>query len=263
MTKTTYTADTLPAELRPAVIELLYQFADDELAVGHRASEWLGLAPHIEEDVAFSSIAQDEVGHAALYYRLLSELGEGDPDDLAYGRDAAARRNAVLVEQPNGDWAETVVRNYAYNVFDALRLQAACQSAYTPLAQGAAKILREEKYHLLHFSTWFRRLATTTPTARQRLKAACANIWPAVSGLFSAGRVGDVLQASGIWTARPEELQQAWLSEVSAVCAELDLPAPALTDSVPDGRSGDHTADLTSMLDTMAEVYRLDPAASW
>lgn len=260
---TTYTAATLPAELRPAVIELLYQFADDELAVGHRASEWLGLAPHIEEDVAFCSIAQDEVGHAALFYRLLSELGEGNPDDLAYGRDPGARRNAVLVEQPNGGWAETLVRAYAYNVFDALRLQAASGSAYEPLAQAATKIIREEKYHLLHFSTWFRRLATTTPEARERLTAACAAIWPAVGSLFSAGHVGDALAASGIWPVSPDALADAWHAEVAPLCTELNLPAPTLAYSGPDGRKGEHTADLTAMLDTMAEVYRLDPAASW
>ena len=84
------------------MIALLYQLADDELVVGHRDSEWLGLAPHIEEDVAFSSIAQDEVGHATLYYRLLEELGEGRADDLAFLRPAAQRRNAVLLERPTG-----------------------------------------------------------------------------------------------------------------------------------------------------------------
>lgn len=261
--RTTYSADTLPAELRPAVMELLYQFADDELTVGHRASEWLGLVPHIEEDVALSSIAQDEVGHAALYYRLLHELGEQEADHLAYGRDASARRNATLVEQPNGDWAQTIARGYAYNVFDALRLQAACQSTYEPLAQAATKILREEKYHLLHFSTWFRRLATTTSEARERLTAACGVVWPAVGSLFSPGHVGDALHASGIWPVSMASLQDAWLAEVSAVCTELGLPVPDVAYSGPDGRRGDHTPDLTAMLDTMTEVYRLDPAANW
>ncbi len=103
-----------------ALVELLFQLADDDFLFAYRGSEWLGLAPHIEEDIAFSSISQDTMGHAAMYYQLLEDLGCGSADELAHARPASARRNAVLLERANGpghylrepryDWAFTVVR---------------------------------------------------------------------------------------------------------------------------------------------------------
>ena len=145
---------------REALTELLFQLADDELIVGHRDSEWLGLAPDIEEDVAFSSIAQDEVGHAVYYFERLHELGEDDADRLAFDRRADQRRHAVVLERPNGDWAYTIARHFFYDVFDQIRLEALSDSGYVPLAQGVAKIRREEHYHLLHMRLWFTRLGS-------------------------------------------------------------------------------------------------------
>ena len=141
-------------EYRKALVELLYQLADDELCLGHRDSEWLGVAPDIEGDVAFSSIAQDEVGHAVFHLERLHELGEPDPDFLAFSRGPTERRNAVLVERPNGDWAQTILRHFLYDVFDDVRAESLLASSYRPLAQGMAKIRREEYYHLLHLKMW-------------------------------------------------------------------------------------------------------------
>ncbi len=255
------------------VIALLYQLADDELVVGHRDSEWLGLAPHIEEDVAFSSIAQDEVGHAALYYRLLEELGEGRADDLAFLRPAGQRRNAVLLERPNGpgtylaeprfDWGYTIVRRLAYDLFDAIRLEVLTASAHAPLARAAAKILREERYHLLHHTTWFRRLATGTAESRRRLEAGVAAVWPDLGGLFSLGEVAP----GPHFPASPEELVDRWTAELEPLFAEVGFawpgrPAPAAAPGA-DGRLGQHTPELDGLLETMGEVYRTAPGAAW
>ncbi len=255
------------------LIELLYQLADDELVIGHRDSEWLGLAPHIEEDIAFGSIAQDEVGHATMFYRLLEELGEGKADDLAFLRPAAERRNAVLLERPNGqgtylenpkfDWGFTIARRMVYDLFDAIRLEALSRSACEPLALVAAKIRREEKYHLLHHATWFKRLATSTPEARRQLEAGIAKVWPEVGGLFAMGFVA----AGELFPMTTDELVDRWTAEFKAQFAAAGLTWPSAMLMRPplglDGRRGQHTPDLDSLLSTMGEVTRAVPGAQW
>lgn len=267
-----------PSELRPeyrqALVELLYQLADDDLTMGHRDSEWLGLAPHIEEDVAFASIAQDEVGHAAIYYRLLEELGEGKADDLAHLRPAGARRNAVLLERPNGtgtylvephfDWAFAVVRHYLYDLFDAVRLEALVQSSYAPLAQVAAKIRREERYHLLHHETWLRRLARGGEEAGRRLEAALRQAWAEAGGLFDLGPQAEAIRAEGLLPATGEELLARWTARAQAAFAAAGLAWPGALPPAPlNGRAGQHSEDLPALLETLSEVYRLEPAAQW
>src|SRR5262245_49149105 len=154
---TTYqTATNLPDELRSAVIELLYRLADDSLIFGHRSSEWTGLGPILEEDIAFASMAQDKIGHALAYYNLMHDLGEADPDTLAYARPAEAFRCCSLVSLSvahtdsttpdlsnnperdrllsGGDWARSLVAQFLCSEADAVRLAALATSAYEPLA---------------------------------------------------------------------------------------------------------------------------------
>jgi ring-1,2-phenylacetyl-CoA epoxidase subunit PaaC len=255
---------------------LLYQMADDELILGHRCSEWLGLGPHIEEDIAFASIAQDELGHAAALYRLLQELGEGDADDLAFGRPPAARQNARFVERPHGegsyldnpnwDWADLLWRHFLYDEFDAVRLSVAAQSSYQPLAQLAGKISREERYHRLHHQTWLKRL-TETEEGKARLAAALPAVWAEVGGLFSLGGIRD----SALFPATSASLWAAWAERVAPSLEAwglLDLVAgteagSALPAADQDGRLGHHTADLGALLATMSEVRNTAPGANW
>lgn len=255
------------------LIELLYQLADDELVVGHRDSEWLGLAPHIEEDIAYASIAQDEIGHANSFYRLLEELGEGRADDLAFLRPASARKSAILLERPNGagsylenpdfDWGYTIARRLAYDLFDSIRLDVVIRSSYEPLAHLAAKIKREERYHLLHHITWFKRLAQGTEESRQRLSAGIAQMWGDVGGLFTLGGVA----TSPLFPATTTELIDRWTGELRPLFEAVDLPWPAPMLMRPplglDGRRGQHTEALAALLETMGEVYRAAPGATW
>jgi len=255
------------------LVELLYQLADDELVAGHRASEWLGLAPHFEEDIAFASIAQDEIGHATAFYRLLEELGQGKADDLAFLRPAAERRNAVLLERPNGagtylenpafDWGFTVARALVYDLFDTVRLEVLTRSAYEPLAQLAAKIRREERYHLLHHTTWFKRLATGTDESRRRLQAGLERVWPEVGGLFALGFV----PTGDIFPATITDLVDRWTAELSPLFDSVGLAWPSGQIMRPpvglDGRRGQHASDLEELLATMSEVYRTAPGAAW
>lgn len=257
-----------------ALVELLYQLADDELVLGHRDSEWLGLAPHVEEDVAFASVAQDEVGHATLMYRLLEELGEGKADDLAFLRTAAARSNSVLVERPNGEgtylqnpqfeWGYTIARHYCYDLFDQVRLEALTHSSYTPLAQAAAKLRREERYHLLHHETWLQRLAGGSDQARDRLIAGLEAVWPDLGDLFSLGAHENLLLEQLLITQDSAQLRSGWLELVQPKLQALNLPWPGMPPAgEPGGRDGQHSAALSTLLETMGEVYRTAPGASW
>lgn len=244
--------------------DLLFQLADDELTLGHRDSEWLGLCPDIEGDVAFSSIAQDEVGHAVFFFDLLHELGEEDPDSLAFGRGSKERRNAVLLERGNGDWAYSIARHYFYDVFDDLRLQAIADSSYQPLAHGAAKIRREEYYHLMHMHLWFTRLGKAGGEAKERLEKAVRGIWPELGGLISFGLHDQDLLHHGIISFDSRELRRRWTSRMEAAFSEASLKWPGeIPEPLLDGRNGEHSEDLDHLLSTMTEVYRLDPAANW
>src|SRR5437667_255788 len=138
---------------------LLLALGDDELVLGHRHSEWTGWAPHIEEDLAFSSIAQDEMAHARLLYGLVRELDGRGEDELALGRQPDEYRNAVLCERPNRDWGYSIARQYLYDTADAVRLEALAESSWRELADVVAVIRLEEEYHLDHARAWFTRLA--------------------------------------------------------------------------------------------------------
>ncbi|SEN52292.1 1,2-phenylacetyl-CoA epoxidase subunit PaaC [Lihuaxuella thermophila] len=244
--------------------DLLFQLADDELTLGHRDSEWLGLCPDIEGDVAFSSIAQDEVGHAVFFFDLLHELGEEDPDSLAFNRSSKARRNGVLLERGNGDWAYSVARHYFYDLFEDLRLQAIADSSYLPLAHGAAKIRREEVYHLMHMHLWFTRLGKAGGEAKERLEKAVQSIWPELGGLLSFGLHEQELLKHGIISFDTHELRRRWTSRMKAAFSEAGLMWPGeIPEPRMDGRKGEHSEELDELLSTMTEVYRMDPAANW
>lgn len=264
-----------------ALEELLLRLADDELVLGHRDSEWTGFAPMAEEDVAFASIAQDEIGHAAVWYGLLAELSGRDADAWAYGRGPAEFRNAVLLErdnsgetvgrweapapeEPRRDWAFCIVRQYLYDLADELRLQRLATSAYAPLRAAAERLLREERYHRQHGSAWLGRLATATPESRRRVAAALERAWDEALGLFEETDADGVLAATGLFPGGTDSWRREWLDRVRSELAGLGLQAPAADrPSGPGGRRGRHAADLEWLLDELTRVRRLDPEAVW
>lgn len=247
-----------------ALIRFLYCVADDELVIGHRDSEWLGLAPEIEEDIAFSSVAQDEIGHACYFYSLLEELGVGDADILAFERDASQRRNAVFVELPNGDWAETVLRHFFYDIFEDVRLDAMVDSSYKPIAFGARKMKREEHYHLIHMEMLVRRLGTAGGEALERLQKGFTVLWQNVGDLFAFTEDDNVLFAEfGILQESVSELKNKWVSRVEKVLRESFIIDEAAKLVVPSGTRTNHTAALEELVMTLTEVHEIDRAASW
>lgn len=266
--------DAPPDLLRPgsALCELLLALADDEFIVGYANSEWTGIAPILEEDIAFSSLAQDELGHARAFYELLAALEGRSPDALAYGRPPEGFRCAQIVERPRGDWAYSVTRQYLYDTADSVRLEALLSSSYTPLAQTAAAIIREEKYHLLHGQTWLARLAEGGPEARARQRAAFEALWPDALALFEPPRGEAELLAAGVLAEPWAALRQRWLARLEEPLRRHGLPFPfreqggmwrPLVAPADGGRQGRRSPDFAALYDTITSVYRTDPEAQW
>ncbi len=204
-------------------VRLLLSLADDELLIGWRDSEWTGIAPTLEEDVAFSSIAQNEIGHArALYELAAAELGT-DADALAFDRPAEDYRSAPLVELHLLDWTQTIARRYLYEAADRVRIQTLRDGADTELAGLAAKIDREEVYHRMHAELWAARLRD-----EPSFRAAVEELWPYALGVLEprlrstlADRVG-----LGVVDARERGAHEAGLEELLSVMTEVRRSEP-------------------------------------
>lgn len=259
---------------KQALVELLYSLADDDFILAFRGSEWLGLAPHIEEDVAFSSINQDMMGHAAIYYRILDEeLGVGKADELSHLRKPEKFRNAVLVEEKNGtgnylenpdyDWAFAVVRNYFYATHKRIRLESLKTSSFEPLALAARRIATEHVYHLMHWETWFKQLINSTEEARNKMLQAIDRSWDEMGGVLSLGPMHETLTSEG-FIEDEEILRQKWLQTVSKALGNANISMDReIGMKKGNGRQGEHTEDLTDALATLAEVYSKDPVTEW
>ncbi|HEX7525700.1 MAG TPA: 1,2-phenylacetyl-CoA epoxidase subunit PaaC, partial [Gaiellaceae bacterium] len=172
---------------------LLLSTADDELILGWRDSEWTGIAPTLEEDVAFSSIAQNEIGHARALYELAAQELETDADALAFDRDPGEYRCAPLVELHLLEWAHTIARRYLYEEADRVRIEALMRSDDTELAGLAAKIDREETYHRLHAELWAARLAE-----EPRFRSAVEELWPYALGVLGPELRGELARRVGL-----------------------------------------------------------------
>lgn len=244
--------------------DLLYRLADDQLILGHRNSEWNGLGPILEEDIAFSSMAQDKLGHSLQLYTLLNQLGEAEPDTVAFTRNAPQFHCCQLVELPIGEYDFSLVRHFLFDHAELLRFQALADSSYEPLAQVARKLRGELKYHALHANTWMKRLGTATDEAIERMQRALNFTLPYALGIFEQTAAEPEIISSGLFVGEAE-LQSRWLESITKVLAQtaLELPDLRLLTSVLGGRQGQHTPHLQPLLDEMAEVFRLDPTADW
>ncbi|HJU37110.1 MAG TPA: 1,2-phenylacetyl-CoA epoxidase subunit PaaC [Gaiellaceae bacterium] len=207
--------------------QALLGLADDELVLGWRDSEWTGIAPLLEEDVAFSSIAQNEIGHARAVYELLAGQ-DGDADALAFDRKPEEYRCASLVELHLLEWAHTIARRWLYEVADEIRITALKDDSDPAVAGLAAKIDREEAYHRMHAEMWHARLR-----GEPRFQAAVEELWPRALGVLPAELRGELVSRVG-------------LAEVEAV------------------ERGTHADDLAQLWEEMTVVRRSAPAgAQW
>lgn len=251
------------AEVRGALDAYLLALADDALLQGHRDSEWTGLGPILEEDIAFSSMAQDEIGHALVWYGLReAHLGAGDPDAQAFERDAALWRNAALVEQPRGDYATSLVRRTLYDIAKAVQYDALRGSAWAPLATAAGKLRQEKKYHLIHNQAYVKRLGTAGADSHRRLQAALDDLYGLALGLFEPPAGEALLVERGIAPASAD-LARLWLAATTPLFAQATLVAPADAAAATGGRQGRHTEHLDGLLEAMQSLHRSDPEAEW
>lgn len=227
-----------PKQQTVARADQLLELADDELILGWRDSEWTGIAPFLEEDVAFSSIAQNEIGHA----RALYELAAGDlgttADELAFDRDPDDYRSAPLVELRKLEWARTIARHFLYEAADAVRIDALKASDDADVAGLAAKIDREEVYHRMHAGMWVDRMLASEEGAA-KLREAVGELWPYALGVLD------------------EALRPVWIERVRA---KLPWELPD-AEPVPRAR---HSQELRELWEEMTSVRRSAPAgASW
>jgi len=286
-----------------ARLSSLLALAEDELILGHRHSQWTGWAPHIEEDLAFSSIAQDEMAHARLFYSLAKDLTGRDEDSLALGRQPEEYRNAVLCERPNGDWGYTTARHYLYDTADQVRLEALAGSSWKELADLVKVLQLEEKYHLDHARTWFSRLASgPSLTAREALAQGLSAAIGEALALFEPLPGEGGLVADGVLPRSNEVLLAEWLatigSEIEAVSLDFVLErhgtvgemVPTGSGEILDqgsgfvvpglarrdgrwahegrfagagGRRGRHSDDFLPLWEEMTNMYRSFPGARW
>jgi ring-1,2-phenylacetyl-CoA epoxidase subunit PaaC len=249
---------------RRALELLLLAMADDEFVIGFSDSEWTGIAPMLEEDVAMSSLAQDELGHAQALYRLLTELvADGrDADAFAYDRPADGYYHARLLDHPRGDWADTIARRFLYDTADGVRLAALADGSWLPLAELVAKIRREERYHVMHVRAWFERLAGAPGEPRERLVAALGRLGADAATVLCPLPNEDDLVASGVLGEPFGVLERRWRAELEPTFRALDLPPiPPLTDAMR-ARS-DHSQAFRQLHAEFTSVRRIDPGATW
>ena len=249
---------------RSSLREYLLGLADDELILGHRNSEWCGVAPIIEEDIAFANIALDEIGHASLWYGLIADLNGDDkttfPDRMVFQRPGKDFRNIQLVELPKGDWAFSILRQYLFDEAELIRLDGLKSSNYSPLGENAAKIRTEEIYHQRHNRMWVKRLGLGTEESHQRLQAALDTIWPYCAQIFSPPANYDRLVISGI-TPEHKSMQAAWEKTVRGFLKECEIKVPSGSQLSINRQQ--HTAHLGLMIADLISVRQLDPLAEW
>ena len=247
-----------------AVKELLFKMADDQLIVGHRNSEWTGLGPILEEDIAFSSMAQDKIGQSLAIYEILSQMVDSDPDTLAFMRNAEQFHCSHLVEYPIGEYEFSLMRHFMFDHAELLRFEMLANSTFEPITFVARKFKGEIKYHTMHADIWIKQLGSATDESQARMQKAVYEVFPLALGIFEPGKHEDVLINEGIFIGE-EALKEKWLDAISPVLAQAGLKLPDMSTVAPafGGRNGYHTQHLQPMLDEMTEVFRIDPSAEW
>jgi len=245
----------------PLVLALLRR-ADDALVLGHRLSEWTGHAPTLEEELALANFALDLIGQARALYQYAGDLSGHDEDELAYLREAGAYRNCLLVEQPNGDFARTIVRQLLYTSFIDPFWRATTTSTDATLAAIAARAAKEAAYHLRHAGEWLVRLGDGTDESHRRAQDAVDWLWPYVGELFETDANEQALIATGV-LPDPTTLRNAWDRTVATLLDRATLHRPEDGWMQTGGRRGVHSEHLGTMLAEMQVLQRTYPGVRW
>jgi len=257
----------IPADprLRADVAEYCLRLGDDRLVLGHRLSEWCGHAPILEEDIALTNIALDLLGQATTCLEIAAALerSERSADALAFLRDVRQFRNALLAEQPNGDFAATIVRQFLFDAAASPLLAALTGSSFAPLARLATRAAKETAYHLRHSRTWLVRLGDGTAKSQRRAQRAVDELWAYAGELLAADDLTARLHAAGVLPDLAP-IREHVAADIAAALHEATLRAPAVEPpSLTGGRSGLHSEHLGRLLDEMQILPRSHPGARW
>jgi ring-1,2-phenylacetyl-CoA epoxidase subunit PaaC len=247
-----------------SLLRYLLRLGDTSLVLGQRLGEWVGHAPALEEDLGLANLALDLVGQARLLLTYAAEVeGRGrDEDALAFLRDAPQFMNLSLAEQPNGDFAHTIVRQFLLDAWQVELYEGLVSSADTRLAAIAAKALKESRYHYRFSSGWLIRLGDGTEESRRRAQSALNALWRFTDELFSADEVDERVAAAGI-APRLQEAQPRWSAHIDKALGEATLQRPAGVRYPWHGKRGVHTEHLSQMLTEMQHLQRTYPGAQW
>ena len=246
------------------LFEYALRLGDDSLILGQRLGEWCGRAPALETDLSLANLGLDLIGQATLFLGLAGEVeGRGrDADRLAFHRDVLQFRNCLLVEQPNGDFARTIARQFLFSTAQLALFEELTRSRDPRLAEIAAKAVKEVAYHADIAAAWVVRLGDGTEESRRRMLAGLDWCWRFVDELFQLDAVETRLVSAGVAVDRAS-LRSGFDARVAAVLEEAALPAPVYPRAVVGGRVGHHSEHLGHLLAVMQFLPRTYPDAVW
>lgn len=247
-----------------ALFRYILRLGDLSLVLGQRLGEWVGHSPALEEDLGLANIALDLIGQARLLLSYAGEIeGRGrDEDQLAYLREQGAYFNAILAEQPNGDFGQTIVRQVLIDAFQLELFERMTTSRDERLAGIAAKCVKEVRYHLRYSSDWLVRLGDGTAESHARVQSALDLLWPYTVELFAADELDQAMVDSGI-APRLSEVYSAWSARIDAILPEATLMRPAARPHAWHGKRGQHSEHLGYILAEMQYLQRTYPDARW
>ena len=254
----------VPACMDSARVEYALRLGDDSLVLGQRLTEWCGHAAALEVDLSLANLALDLIGQATLFLNLAGEIeGQGrDGDALAFHRDVLQFRNCLMVEQPNGDFAQTIARHFLFTAAQHALLEQLSTSADIRFAEIAAKAVKELKYHFELASEWLVRLGDGTEESRRRMIDGLAWHWRFVDELFAMDEVEILLADGGVAVDR-RVLRSGFDATVARVMGAAGLPMPTYPRPVHGGRRGHHSEHLGHLLAVMQYLPRTYPDARW
>jgi len=249
-------------QTQKALFEFLLRMGDNTLILGHRVSQWCGHAPVLEEDIALANVALDMIGQTQLWLGLAAEVeGAGRTADmLAYRRDAWDFRNFLLVERPNGDFGQTLMRQFLFDAWQHVMLGKLMQSTDKRIADISEKASKEAAYLLERSSDLVVRLGDGTTESHARMQAAVDDLWPYVGEMFTSDEVDAAL--SGV-VPDPASLRADWNAIVEAALGNATLTIPQKTFVQKGGKTGIHSEHLGHILSDMQFLQRAYPDATW
>jgi len=248
----------------PLLFRYVLRVGDLSLVLGQRLGEWVGHAPALEEDLGLANVALDLIGQARLLLSYAGELEGRDrgEDELAFLREQGEYLNPTLVEQPNGDFGQTIVRQVLIDAYQLELYERLTNSADERLAAIAAKAVKETRYHLRYSSDWLVRLGDGTPQSRARVQSALERLWPYTVELFEEDELDREMADCGI-APRLAEVQAAWSRRIDGVLAQATLERPRDRPYAWFGKRGDHSEHLGYILTEMQYLQRAYPGARW